>query len=190
MEATQSAPAKLDGKQLEAAIVAVNGIYRANGYASIGRYGVQAVGRPHDWTIMQSLPDFEGDIMPGVSHGVGGHVIFDAKSCSQSSFGLSKYRDETKGSKRRQLNHMLDRSQYGATCFFLIHWNERMLKTKSDPPSTWKFPVAANWFWNDFLDGGVRSITRDACEEYGTQVEWRTQPGGRTLRPDYLGMLT
>lgn len=152
------------------------------GLAHITRYGVQAVRSSDAWMVIQSLPDFEGVTRDGRQ------TIFDTKVCSQSSFSLDKYRMETKGSRARQLKHMLERSQFGVRCFFLIHWNERVLTTRTEPPMTYAFPVAMNHrFWDSFLAGEVKAIRRADCEAYGHRIEWNVATSNdRKRRPDAL----
>jgi penicillin-binding protein-related factor A (putative recombinase) len=150
--------------------------------ADIGRYGVQAVRTGDAWQVMQSLPDFEGVTREGRQ------AIFDAKVCSQSSFALDKYRPDTKGSRSRQLRHMLDRSEFGVRCFFLIHWNERQLTTRKEPAITYAFPVEL-WhpFWRSFLAGEIKSIKRTDCETFGHAIAWNhVSSTDRKLRPDIL----
>ena len=156
----------MTGKEFEDIVARVCRAYRDKGTASIGRYGVQAIRTsPTDIVTIRSLPDFEGPVS-----GSGTQYIFDCKVCSQASFDLSAFRDK----KKRQLDHMIERSRYGATCAFLIHWNARKLKTKHESLETWWFPVY--WhskFWDAFEHGEVRRITRADCYEYGKEVDWQ-----------------
>lgn len=176
---------RLTGKEFEKILVAQHKAYREIGLASIGRYGVQtSFDKDGDMIALKSLPDFEG-----IVSGIGGQVIFDAKVESSASFALHKYRDVAgvSGSKRRQLSHMLDRADFGATCFFLIHWNERQLKTKTDPVATYVFPVRrSSSFWQQFEAGEVKSISRQDCETYGVPVRWFLLGRARTPRPDWI----
>tara|TARA_R100001129_G_scaffold10057_1_gene6843 strand:- start:5744 stop:6256 length:513 start_codon:yes stop_codon:yes gene_type:complete len=152
------------GKQFEDVIARWARSLGVNG--SVGRYGVQAVHTGGDRGIVaiKSLPDFEG-ILTGSTR----QYIWDCKVCSQASFDLGPYRDK----KKRQLQHMLDRSRFGASCAFLIHWNRRELKTKVEPGITYWFPVSeAMPFWRDFQAAEVRRITREDCYCYGTEVGW------------------
>lgn len=155
-----------------------------------GRYGVQVaiVGKERDgrpkYQPMRSLPDFEGTL-PG-----GRQFIFDAKVCSASKFDLQDYRlnDEVRGSKCRQLRHLLQRSSFGVVAFFLIHWNSRELKTKSEPAETFAFPVRRECpFWRAFLMGEIKAIRRADCHELGARVRWnRLSRSERKVRPDVL----
>lgn len=155
------------------------------GLASIGEYGVQSARRV-DGTVVtiQSLPDFEGVTSDGRQ------AIFDAKVCSQASFNLAKYRrtPEVKGPRSKQLTHMLDRSRFGVRCFFLIHWNPRLLKTRRVAPVTYAFPVSHDHpFWLAFAVGDEKSITRPHCEVHGFVVPWTLATGNdRKFRPDVL----
>jgi penicillin-binding protein-related factor A (putative recombinase) len=155
----------MTGKEFEALLARQFMAYREKGLASISRYGVQAIRTsPSDIITIKSLPDFEGLI-----EGIDKQVIFDAKVCSQASFDLHPFRDR----KRRQLEHMLERSRYGATCGFLIHWPERQLKTKSVPATTCWFPVQYKHpFWDAFESAEVRRLNRSDCEHYGHDVTW------------------
>jgi len=133
---------------------------------SIVRYGVQAVntGGNQGVITIKSLPDFEGILTGSLRQ-----YIWDCKVCSQASFDLSPYRDR----KKRQLNHMLERSRFGAYCGFLIHWNPRELKTKSFPAETFWFPVRHDCpFWGAFAAAEQSRITRDDCREYGEEMIW------------------
>jgi penicillin-binding protein-related factor A (putative recombinase) len=127
---------------------------------------------------MQSNPDFEGLLPPR-----GRQFIFDAKVCSQASFSLDK---ESK-SQSRQLLHLLERDEYGAICFYLIHFPQRVLAKSIDPDQTWAFPVSRQHpFWQQFDRGEVKRVTRADCEEYAVPVEWNVLEGGRTERPDIV----
>ena len=181
---------RFTGKLFEQVLVARHNELKKDGVASIGRYGVQATRTKTDWVILQSLPDFEGDVKGGgVVTNSDTHIIFDAKVCSQASFDLSKYRSDTKGARRRQLSHMYDRSEYGAVCFFLIHWNERILRTKKESAETYLFPVwIEHPFWQSFERGEVKSLNRQDCNDYGERVPWTIRSKARTARPDWLSV--
>lgn len=176
----------MTGKQFEAVIVERNREYEAAGIASIGRYGVQATRNKQEWVILSSLPDFEGSLSNGR------HVIFDAKVCSQASFPLDKYRVETQGSRSRQLRHMYRRAKFGATCFFLIHWSQRTLKRCTIQAITYRFPVHLDHpFWLAFNAGETKSLNREDCENYGTEIHWNCLSArGKKPRPDFLQGLT
>lgn len=156
---------------------------RQAGRASVGRYGVQAARSKDDWIIMQSLPDFEG-VFAG-----GRQLIFDCKVCGQASFGLSDYRRETGGARARQLKHMLERAEFGATCFFLIHWAERRLAKRTDPPITYALPVHPHLrLWEEFAAAERKRLTRDDCEFHGCEVPWTLHSDrDRKPRPDVIG---
>lgn len=155
----------MTGKEFEAILARQCSAYRTQSKACIGRYGVQAIRTsPQDIITIKSLPDFEG-LVPGLQN----QIIFDAKVCSQASFDLSPFRNR----KRRQLEHMLERSRYGAVCGFLIHWPAREMKTKSVPVATWWFPVKyGHPFWDAFETAEIRRLNRADCEAYGTAITW------------------
>lgn len=149
---------------------------------TLGRYGVQ-VSYMKDETgqmkliALASLPDFEG-IMPG-----GRQVVFDCKVCNQASFPL----DTESKSKSRQLSHLLKRGKFGAVAFYLVHFPERVLKTRTDPEETYAFPVHPDHpFWEAFERGEKKRITREDCLEYAVPVEWNVLPGGTKPRPDIV----
>lgn len=176
---------RLKGADLEQLVVQRAEKYRAAGMADVKRYGVQAVRTKEEWQVIRSKPDFEG-VVPGAYQ-----FIFDCKVESGASFDLSRYRDDVKGPKRRQLNHMFERASYGVRCFFLIHWNARELATKSEPAITWAFPVHARMhFWVAFLDGEVRKITRSDCAEFGRLIPWTLfGERDRSPQPDFLAAI-
>lgn len=168
---------------------------RKRGHVSAGRYGVQATTRKevtrhvcpscrHDWSEerfmwqpLQSLPDLEGVLPPS-----GRQFTFECKVCGSASFG---FHDTTFSD--RQLRHLLERDEFGAVSFLLLHFTERVLKTKSDPAATWAFPIGnEHVFWQAVDRGEIKSINRDDCEQYAVSVEWNKLPGGRTPRPDVL----
>lgn len=127
---------------------------------------------------MESNPDFEGLLPPR-----GRQFVLDAKVCSQASFPLDK---ESK-SQSRQLLHMLDRDEYGAVCFYLIHFPQRTLVKSVEPSQTWAFPVSRQHpFWRKFHRGEAKRISRADCQEYAVPVEWNCLPGKQKETPDIV----
>jgi len=181
----------MTGKDLENAVKERATEYKESGSAHVTACGVQTVmigvdsaGRPL-WQRIKSLPDFEG------VNSFGQQFIFDCKVCSAASFGLSDYREETRGEKSRQLKHMFERSQFGVPCFFMMHWNTRKLKTFSEDHATYLFPInQQSEFWQGFLRAEIRSITRRDCEELGAVIDWNTFGSGRKPRPDFLAAMS
>ncbi|MBL8815230.1 MAG: Holliday junction resolvase RecU [Planctomyces sp.] len=175
---------QLKGKDLERLVVELSSEYKRRKLAHITRCGVQAVRMKEDWQVIQSLPDFEGLLRDGRQ------LIFDCKVCSQASFDLTKYRSETKGARARQLRHLLDRSEFGAICFFLLHWNQRTGKTFTQEAATFVFPVIeGSDFWESFRSGETRNINRKDCETYGDRVRWQSSERGRKERPDFVATI-
>lgn len=128
------------------------------------------------WQPNESLPDFEGVIK-------GHQFITDAKVCNAASFPL----DTESKNKSRQLGHMLKRAKFGCTCFYLIHFPERKLATRTDPEVTYAFPIHPDHpFWEAFERGEKKRITREDCLEYAVEVEWNVLPGGNKPRPDIV----
>lgn len=174
----------LTGKDLERLVIELASEYKRRKLAHITRCGVQAVRMKDDWQVIQSLPDFEGLLIDGRQ------IIFDCKVCSQASFNLAKYRTETKGARARQLRHLLERSEFGAVCFFLLHWNQRTGKTFTQEPATYIFPVVeGSEFWELFRSGETRKIDRKDCEEFGQKVRWQSTERGRKERPDFVATI-
>lgn len=181
-------PKNLNGKQFEE-LCLFDAKYRerevlVESLLTMGRYGVQVSvrkgegGRP-EYTPIRSLPDFEG-VLRG-----GRQFIFDAKTCTQASWGsesLKSFRD-------RQYRHLKKRQEYGAICFLLIHFNERKLKTKITPAATYALSLTEEAFWTPLETGEMKSISRSLCEEYGIPCEWWTPPNSTKPRPDLLSLL-
>lgn len=154
------------------------------GLGTGGRYGVSCVPSGTDatgrmlWRPIPSLPDFEGLLANPMQP-----FIFDCKVCSASSMDLSKLRTE----RKKQVTHMLERSRFGAVCFFAIYFKERELKTKFAPASAWAFPVHfLHPLWRQFATHAITTITRLACEEYAVPIQFTIPPRCRTPRPDIV----
>lgn len=180
---------RLKGREFEKILVARHGEYFDSGIATIGKYGVQFSFQDGEARPIASLPDFEG-----LAKCFKSQIVFDAKVCSQASFPLKDFKNvigQRKGNRRRQLEHMYKRSGYGAICFFLIHWNERVLKTKTEPVETFIFPVDNEHpFWIAFESGEVKQVNRADCHDYGTPVKWDVLGRARTPRPNWLNALS
>lgn len=187
-EALPTCDEHLTGKDFEALIVPRLERYRMDRIGSFNRPGVHATTsqRFDDGTVrarlIQSLPDFQG-----VFGRPQREAVFDAKVCSQASFNLAKYRKESRGARQRQLQFMYERDAFGSVCFFLIHWNDRELQTRTVPAVTYAFPVSYDHpFWETFERGSEKAIKRKHCEEYAIEVPWITMGQERTLRPDLM----
>jgi penicillin-binding protein-related factor A (putative recombinase) len=174
-------PTKLTGRGFEKLISKEAARLLALGWADIGKYGVQCTHLGDKVIPMASLPDYEG-----VMNGLPKQVIFDAKVCSQASFPLNPYTE--KKNKAKQIRHMRKRSRFGCTCGLMMHWNERVLKTRTDRPVTWWFPVDDGVFWRKFDSGEKKSITREDCAEYGFRVYWHKPGRTKTVVPDIWGL--
>jgi len=156
--------------------------YAISELCHIGEYGVQGVFFEGKWQPIQSLPDFEGVAATGHQ------FIFDCKVESGATFDLGRFRDDTKpkGKKYRQLKHMRTRARFGVPCFFLVHWNARILARSTYPPETYIFPVEDNEFWDRFDSAHVKSFNRDDCDRFGVKVQWNLLGRSRTFRPDFF----
>ena len=174
---------KLSGKEFEDIVMERLRKLHKSHVAHITRYGTIASrmkGADGKMVTMAkpSLPDFEGLYQ-------GRQMIFDAKVCSQLRFDLNKFSPYTKGPRRRQLTHMYDRSEYGAACFFLLHWNA----TSKGGAETWAVPVHRHHsFWSLFERGELYSIRRDSIRLLGVPVRWNKDKREKTLRPDMEGL--
>ena len=185
-------PAALKGKEFETLLCERHKQLKSLRIAMVDRCGVKAA-RMGDQTILHpSYPDFEGVVSRGYQ------FKYDAKVCSKSSFSLYEYWYPTQeddkqkpGKLHRQLKHMMERSEFGVKCFFLIHWNARALKTKTVDQATWAFPVHHEMaFWKSFLCLEVRQITREDCERLGKRVYWNTLTDRQRKKlPDLLAAL-
>lgn len=181
----------MDGKDFEKICQERMDKEHEDGKLHASRYGVMVnhINGPtgqRELVALQSLPDFEGVIPP-----FGRQFIFDCKVCSQASFDLSKYVDGPgeNRSRVRQLKHMERRARMGVTCFFLIHFPVRELKTKTDPEMTVAFPVKDNEFWERVHAKETTSITRADCMQFGVLVEWNCGERERKERPDVLAAI-
>lgn len=151
----------------------------ARGNATMSRYGVQVSMVGEQLIQVPSLPDFEGVLLGGRQ------FVFDCKRTGASSLSIDDHKF-----KDRQLRHMLTRARFGAVCFVLIHWSERVLKTRTDPEVTWAFPIhPEHEFWRAVDRKEVKAITREDCEEHGELVPWDTFPGERKPRPNVLAAI-
>lgn len=167
---------KLTGIDFEKLVIYSMDRAKAEGRCDAGKYGVQASFQNGQWQPIGSLPDFEGAI-PG-----GRQFVFDAKVCSSSSLDLHSSKVTA-----RQLSHMLKRSQMGVPCFLLVHFSERVLKTRTDPAWTCALPVHPEQpLWSRWLDGGQKGINRKEAELYGCRVRWVIGAGCHKSCPDVL----
>jgi len=150
----------------------------------MSRNGVRvSIAKDGEMIRSKSLPDFSGAIAP-----IGREFVFDAKKTNSASFPLNNYRESK--SKAKQLKHLLDRSRVGSITFFLIHWNERRLKTKTVEAATIAFPVHFDMsFWIAFDMGEQKSISLDECKHFGIDVEWETPARCRRPRMNLIAAM-
>lgn len=173
-------PPTMKAKQLEELCLLDAAWAKGERLYCMGRYGVQVSMRWENgqgiYIPLRSLPDFEGV----VRELDGRQFIFDAKVCGSASFSI--HDDKF---KKRQLKHMLERSQFGAICFLLLHFTERRLKTRVEEAITYAFPIHPDLeFWQSADRGEVKSISRINCAEYGVEVRWHTPKQTRKPRPN------
>jgi penicillin-binding protein-related factor A (putative recombinase) len=172
---------QVTGKEFEELIIYRARMDEASGLYVMGRYGVMATFRDGEWHPITSLPDFEG-IQPG-----GHQFIFDAKVCSQASYDLSHTASK---SFTHQYKALRRRDKFGALCFLLIHFNERVLKTKVELGLTILFPITDNEFWNAYDRSEQKSLSRNEAIMYGIKVSWNTATArSKRLTPDLLAAI-
>jgi penicillin-binding protein-related factor A (putative recombinase) len=178
----------LKAKEFEAAVVLANDGYKARKVADIGRYGISSVRLSSDpgskvprIVQQQSLPDFEGVIHEARQ------IIFDCKVRSDSSFSWKDYIDRRKA-QGRQLAHMRNRAEFGVPCFFLIHWNPRVLKKSSIGHETWILPISRETkpYWDAVGAGEIKGCNREDCRSLGVEVMWGIPKRSSKVRPEYL----
>ena len=162
----------MNGKQLEAEILrSIKSSPKLTG----DRYGVKMSFRDGEFRPIKSNPDIEGLIAPK-----GRQFVIEAKTLGTPSLFLATRIRKDKTSQ--QLKKMFERSAFGGVCCYVIHWNERQLKTKYCPPRTFAFPVhPCDDFWRAFVFGVVTKITVDDCVEHAIEIEWEV--GGRVRTP-------
>lgn len=175
---------KLVGSEFEDFVVDRCDKLRGRRIAAIGKYGVKVRfdAAVNAYRPIRSLPDFEGVFGPHATQ-----TIFDCKVESSASFGLSEYRIQDMKPKALQLKHMYNRSDFGAVCFFLIHFNGRELKSKTVEPVTFAMPVHRDHaFWIRFEQRDEKSLGMTQLEEYAIKVPWTKWENERSFRPDVM----
>jgi hypothetical protein len=156
-------PPKLAGKEFEELILHRARQLEADGVLTLSRYGVQGSMRDGKWMPIQSYPDFDGTIAPD-----GTELICEAKAVTGT-----RVQFDDSHAKTKQIEHMLRRSRFGAKCFLLIHWNRRVLKTRTDEAITHAVPVTHDCpFWDGYLRGEEKSISRHQADLYGLVLPW------------------
>lgn len=170
-------PKKLKGIELEKEILSA---IKSEDELTGNRYGVMTmVDQDGLLRRIKSYPDLEGVIRGGLQ------FVTECKVCSSASIQLAARIEDDKSSK--QLKHLLERAEYEAITFYVIHFNERVLKTKTDPAMTFAFPVhPCHPFWERFVAGDEWKINRDTCQLYGVDIPWFVPPRCRKVRPDFF----
>ena len=163
--------------------------------------GLRAVHTGDGVVAMKSWVDFSGTIPvqvqewrrrePGCSPyaktiTVGHSIHFDCKKVAGASMPLKASNFHSK-QKRQMMSH----ASSGATCFLLVHFNARELKTRDEPAATWAVPIyPGHEFWEANNAGEVMMLSRSAAETHGVAVEWNKVGKDRTYRPDILKAVT
>ncbi|MCA9366720.1 hypothetical protein KC887_00445 [Candidatus Kaiserbacteria bacterium] len=173
---------------------------RDRGILDGNRYGVQAVHRKLPdgvniqvpgcapgmfLTAMPSLPDFEG-VIPGARQ-----FTFDCKVCSDNSLSMSEYfsTESSKGKRVRQMRHLVRRANMGCCSGLLIHFNERVLKTRVCPAVTYFWQVGSGVLWNSVVEKQTNSVSRFDCELHAVKVFWTKGDGESIYRPDFASFV-
>lgn len=151
----------------------------------IVRNGVMASMFKGKTTVMRSLPDFEGCLMLSDGPGMPNQVIpfvCDAKVCRTGSMDNFTRKGD---SSYNQLRYMMRKASVGEVCGFLIYYPERALKTRTDAPGTFWFPVhPSHTFWRDVKAGQVTVIPRHVAQKFGILVPWVSRGGTAEPVPD------
>lgn len=153
----------ITAKEFEEVVIYRSKTDERSGLYTLGRYGVKSTFIDGVWQPIPSLPDFEGAMADGRQ------FIFDTKRCAQASYDLS---GSTHKSFKHQLKFMRRRAKFNVTCFVLIHFTERVLKTKTDPEVTIAFPIFESKFWEDYDAGKIKSLNREMAIRHGHYVPW------------------
>ena len=173
-------PASLKGKEFETLILEAAKREEASGTLTLSRYGVQGVTFAGKTMLVPSLPDLEGVLAPD-----GRQFIIEAKAVAGSSFPL---KDDH--FRNRQYEHLSKRARFGALCFLLIHFAERVLATKRDAGMTVAIPVNDRMsFWRHYECGEARSLPREVALTIGCIVPWVIPPRCRKPLPDIRSFL-
>jgi len=169
----------LTGKEFESIL-----IWRAHEFEApvaktytMARCGTIAVFIKGEWVAQPSLPDFNCCLRE-----FGGiEAVFDAKVCSQARYDLS---GGTHKSFKHQYRYMRLRDTFGALCFIVLHFNSRVIKTKTEPESTVLFPIMQNEFWNAYDTGECKGVSRREAEMWGIKIAWDIPGNKKTLSPN------
>lgn len=174
------APKKLKGTELEKEIIHV---VKKDDDVDGGRYGVMLSYQNEELRPIKSYPDLEGVRKP-----YGQQWLAECKVCSAASLHLAARINDDKQSK--QLAHLLRRAEYGATSMYIVHFNERILKTKHVQPCTFAFPVhPCHPFWLRFLGGFESKVNIEICQEYAVPIEWLVPYRCRKARPNFVPVI-
>ena len=155
----------ITGKEFEELLV-----YRAVIEAEKGTYvqarcGTMAVFIDKIWTPVRSLPDFSLCLKE-----FGGQTgVFDCKVVSGSSYPLS---GGTHKSFKHQYKYMREHQRFGAIAFVLMHFNPRVMKTKTEDAFTVLIPIEDKEPWASFDTSERHAISRHDAILYGLPVEW------------------
>lgn len=183
---SEMTPENIDGKLFQQLIIHRYRKVNESGKWHADQYGVRSSamrGPTGDlvWQPYKSLPDFEAAVAP-----YGRQVIFDAKVCSQASFPIGG--EATR--KKKQFQHLVERSRVGALCYLLIHFNKRVLKTRVDEAFTVLLPVKGNEdIFLPAMDGATMNLNRSEAMLRGELVPWNAYGRGRKVTPDLTLML-
>ncbi len=110
---------------------------------------------------------------------------FDCKVVSGSSLDLHPFRH----GRKRQWDHLRERSRLGAVAGLLVHFNLQELKRSTrEPVSVW-IPVVEGGRLVDMVGEGGCRLHRDAAKEIGRVVEWHQKPRWKYPRPKIVEVI-
>lgn len=174
-------PEKLSGKKFEELVLFRARKLEKKGILTLSRYGVQASFVDKEWRPIDSYPDFDGCIAPH-----GRELIAECKVSSSNTLDFTQSK-----AKAKQIEHMILRANFGAACYLLVHFNERRLKTRTDPAATYAVPVHERHpFWGGYLRKEEKNLTRQQAELYGVPIEWNLwSPQATKPTPDISALV-
>lgn len=186
-------PESLKGSEFEQLLCDAAARHERAGLLTMGRYGVDGVIVEGKTLLVPSKPDFEGVLaLPA-----GRQFILEAKVCAASKFDIRK--DKI---KPRQVSHMLLRSQFGVSCWLVIHFTARRLVNSNQPAFTVAIPISnEDPRWRQYVQDMAEakrsgnapvaqgSISRDEAIRIGRVIRWEVPPRCRKALPDILPIL-
>ena len=155
---------------------------RVNGEATAARYGTVSCRLPGGEVVeRKSLPDIEGVLVTGRQ------FVFDCKYVSGPSLNVTEFRQG--GRRKRQLDHLRERSRYNAICGFAIYFAVRTLARSVQPEMLAWLPVECGDLWDLVSNGEISRIHRDEVSRLGVEIPWVHRPRWKYPRPGILQVI-